>query len=378
MKKIAILTQPLGHNYGGMLQAWALQQVVTQLGYNVVTIDRQPAKLSLTYLFIRLAYRALLKGLGKGKSPIFIESKKKVAYKNTRDFISTNLIMSEPLFSTLQLIEHFDDIGYDAVIVGSDQTWRPKYSPCIENFYLDFLEKKKIKKIAYASSFGVSEWEYDAELTARCSKLANLFDWISVREDSGVELCKKYFNIDADHVLDPTLLLSQSDYRKLIGQGRLDSKSSGIYTYILDSSSEKTQLIESFAKEHAEQVYSCQAKCSIEESIDPHDMLMPDPRDWLAGFANAKYVITDSFHGTVFSIIFNKPFISISNSGRGATRFQSLLKIFNLEDRLVSNHNEITHKLSMKPINYDIINNILDIERKKSVSLLMKAIDNGV
>ena len=349
MKKVAILTQPLGHNYGGMLQAWALQQVVTQLGYNVVTIDRHPAKLSLTYLFIRLAYRALLKGLGKGKSPIFIESKKKFAYKNTRNFISTNLIMSEPLFSTSQLIEHFDDIGYDAVIVGSDQTWRPKYSPCIENFYLDFLEKKKIKKIAYASSFGVSEWEYDAELTARCSKLANLFDWISVREDSGVELCKKYFNLDVDHVLDPTLLLSQSDYKKLIGQDRLDSKSSGVYTYILDPSSEKKQLIESFAKEHAEMVYSCQAKCSIEDSIDHHDIIMPDPRDWLAGFANAKYVITDSFHGVVFSIIFEKPFICIVNEGRGSSRFSSLFKTLGLSADLKEYSSKLTHIKAIDP-----------------------------
>lgn len=348
-KKVAILTQPLGHNYGGMLQAWALQQVVTQLGYNVVTIDRQPAKLSFIYLFIRLAYRALLKGLGKRKSPIFIESKKKFAYKNTKNFISTNLIMSEPLFSTFQLIEHFDNIGYDAVIVGSDQTWRPKYSPCIENFYLDFLENKKIKKIAYAPSFGVSEWEYDAGLTARCSKLAKLFDWISVREDSGVNLCKKYFDINVDHVLDPTLLLSQDDYKKLIGRDRLNYNSSGIYTYILDPSSEKTQLIESFAIEHKEVVYSCQAKSSVEDSIDPHDILMPDPRDWLAGFANAKYVITDSFHGVVFSIIFEKPFICIVNEGRGASRFSSLFKTLGLSADLKEYSSKLTHIKAIDP-----------------------------
>ena len=376
--KVAILTQPLGHNYGGMLQAWALQQVLSNLGCEVITIDRQPIRPSFVYVCARLAYRIIMKVFSKRKTSIFIESKKSIAYQNTKKFIELNLSVSESIYSTRQLKEHFDKNAYNAVVVGSDQTWRPRYSPCIENFYLDFLETSNIKKIAYATSFGVSNWEYDSELTNQCSKLAKLFDWISVREDSGVTLCKQYFNLDVDQVLDPTLLLNQEDYKKLIGLDMLNAKNSGIYTYILDYSSEKTQLVESLSKQYQEEIFCCQAKSSIEGSIDTDDMIMPDPRQWLAGFANAKYVITDSFHGTVFSIIFNKPFISISNSDRGATRFRSLLKIFSLEDRLLTSLDEINHQLIIKPINYDLVNNLLEIERKKSVSYLTNVFSDGV
>lgn len=357
-KRVAILTQPLGHNYGGLMQAWALQQVITHLGYNVITIDRQPTPPSLLYFSARIVYRVIQKILGKRKIPILIESQKRNAYRNTNDFIDQKICMSVPIYSTNQLTRHFNKIGYEAVIVGSDQTWRPKYSPCIENYYLDFLEKNNIKKIAYASSFGVGEWEYDKSLTKKCSRLIKLFDWVSVREDSGVELCKHYLNIEVDQVFDPTLLLNKKEYKELIGEDRLLSENKGIYTYILDPNTEKCELIEVIAEKLNETIFNCQAKYSLENAMDINDATMPDPKDWLAGFANAEYVITDSFHGMVFSIIFNKKFLVIPNKDRGLDRFYSLLKILNLQDRIQTGWKD-QHEVLSKDIDYFEINELI-------------------
>jgi uncharacterized protein YqgQ len=334
--KIAIMTQPLGKNYGGIMQAWALQQVLKRMGHEVVTIDRQPDQPSMAYKAARLAYRAGMKAIGKRKAPINFEKHLPTILQHTRSFIDQHITMSEPLYSTQQLRDHFDRENYDAVIVGSDQTWRPKYSPNIYNFYLDFLEDKEILRIAYASSFGVDEWEYTEEQTKRCAELAKKFDAISVREDSGIELCRKYLGVEATHVLDPTLLLDKEDYLQLIGPERLKAQPEGVYTYFLDKTSNKLALAQQASDELGELVYSCQAEYSIgSEQAEIDKCVMPDIRDWLAGFANAKYVITDSFHGMVFSIIHEKLFSIVINKSRGMSRFDSLAKLSGTNQNLI-------------------------------------------
>lgn len=339
--KIAIMTQPLGKNYGGIMQAWALQQVLKRMGHEVVTIDRQPDEPSLVYRAARFAKRVGLKAVGKRKAPINLEKHLPTILQHTKSFIDQHLTMSEPLYSTQQLRGHFDRENYDAVIVGSDQTWRPKYSPNIYNFFLDFLEDKKILRIAYASSFGVDEWEYTEEQTKRCAELAKKFDAISVREDSGVELCRKYLGVEATHVLDPTMLLDKEDYLQLIGPDRPNKKKQGVYTYFLDKAPEKLMRAERFAKELGGPVYSCQANYNIGEgkSSSLKDFVMPDIRDWLAGFGNARLVLTDSFHGAVLSIMLNRPFWVVINEQRGSARFESLLSSTGHKDSILNAQN---------------------------------------
>lgn len=335
--KIAIMTQPLGKNYGGIMQAWALQQVLKRMGHEVVTIDRQPDQPGIAYRSARLAYRTAMKAIGKRKAPINFEKHLPTILQHTQAFIDQHLSLSEPLYSTAQLRAHFDRENYDAVIVGSDQTWRPKYSPNIYNFFLDFLEDKNIRRIAYASSFGVDEWEYTEEQTRRCAELAKKFDAISVREDSGVELCRKHLGVEATHVLDPTLLLDKKDYLELIGPERVKEKPEGIYTYFLDKTPEKHELAKQASNELGEPVFSCQAACSI--GADHNDIdkyIMPDPREWLAGFENAKYALTDSFHGIAFSIATHKPHAAIANKARGVARMKSLCNLCGLENIILS------------------------------------------
>ncbi|PKH80807.1 polysaccharide pyruvyl transferase family protein [Psychrobacter sp. 4Bb] len=342
------MTQPLGKNYGGIMQAFALQKVLKDKGYEVITIDYNHKSPKYVYSKARLAYRSAKKMAGKRKAPINLENQINQLTEGNRKFIDKHILQSEYIDNDKNLKKHFKKNRYDAVIVGSDQTWRPKYSPNIYNFYLQFLKgKKNIKRIAYASSFGVDNWEYSVEETKKCTKLAKLFDAISVREQSGVDLCKEYLGVDSELVLDPTLLLEKEDYLSLIGSRYKQGKNEGVFTYFLDKNADKNKAAEHIAQEISTHVYSCQAKHSLGDlsSNNLEDYKLPAVQDWLASFANAEFVLTDSFHGMVFSIVFGKPFLVIVNEKRGSARFKSLLNKLDGLDYLVNDPLEIINGL---------------------------------
>lgn len=374
--KVAIMTQPLGKNYGGIMQAWALQKVLKEMGHEPVTVDRQLEPPSIAYKTARLIYRAGMKVIGKRKGLISYEQHMPNILQHTQSFIDQHIIMSEPLYNTPQLRDHFDREKYCAVIVGSDQTWRPKYSPNIENFFLDFLENVNIKRLSYASSFGVDNWEFSEKQTKRCAQLIRYFDAVSVRESSAVELCKNYLGITAEHVLDPTLMLSKASYIKLIGDERIKANPQGVFTYFLDKTPEKQAMASMAAAQLDDTVYSRQAKCSLASDIacTLDDYRMPDVRDWLAGFVNAKYVLTDSFHGVVFSILFNKPFLAIGNHERGLSRFSSLLEIVGLSKCLVFVGNEDKSSSANIDINWNHVNSLLFSFREQSFEFLNESL----
>ena len=201
---------------------------------------------------------------------------------------------------------------FDAYLVGSDQVWRPIYSYCLSNYFLDFTIGQHVKRIAYAASFGTSKWEFTEGQTTRCAALAKQFDAISVREDSGVVLCKKYLGVDAVHLLDPTMLLNKEDYIRLVEQEQIPSSEKKLMTYILDQSEEKQAIVRKISQTLSlspnvvmpEKNFAQVGKKDIDQCV------FPPVTDWLRGFMDAEYVVTDSFHGTVFSIIFNKPFVA--------------------------------------------------------------------
>ena len=251
--------------------------------------------------------------------------------------------------------------NFDAYIVGSDQTWRPAYNwgDRLYYMYLDFVkDNDSVKKIAYAASFGVDNWEYSQDQTNKCKELIKKFDAISVREVSGIALCRDYLNVEAQHLLDPTLLLSADDYRLLIKDKDFGYKGE-VCVYILDMTEEKRRLINVFCSKNNLRWYP------VGTCLNNGDM--PSIESWLAGFDKAKYVITDSFHGSVFSIIFNKPFVSIGNNARGMSRFDSLLGVFNLEDRLVSENDELR---TITPPNWEAVNAIRSEWQEKSINFL--------
>ncbi len=241
----------------------------------------------------------------------------------------------------------------DTFIVGSDQVWRYPYYHSIGNniFHLNFAAADK-KKIACAVSFGVDFFEGTPQDTKITKYYVNQFDNISVREDTGVELCKNVFNVDATHILDPVFMADKSVWNKILEKAdKIDE--SFIASYVLDKSKTALSLL-SVAKN----------KFDLLKSFDMADGSKGENtsvENWLWRIKNAKFFITDSFHGVCFAVIFNKPFIVLANKSRGYSRFKSLLALLNLEDRLILDFDlKTVQNLIDKPIDYQKVNQILN------------------
>lgn len=334
--KIGVYTQPLRTNYGGILQAWAMQKVLRDMGHDVTTFDPDPF-LSLSWKKKPYVYckRFIGKLLGRIDT-IYIEKRynteRKIIMQNLCPFIDKNINRT--------IYRQIDDIrveDYDVLLAGSDQVWRPRYNQHIEHSFFDFAyHHSSVKRIAYAASFGTDKWEYTEEQTRVCAELVKKFDSISVREKSGVDLCKKYFEVDAVHVLDPTMLLPRKDYEELIDNGVPTHKPEGnLLSYILDETEKKNNFIKKVAEERNLKPFQGQAK-NNNAKVSLNERIQPPIEQWLRNFRDASFVITDSFHACVFSIIFGKPFIVINNEQRGSSRLQSLLSMFMIKDHLIS------------------------------------------
>ena len=376
-KKIGILTQPLTNNYGGILQNYALHKVLKQNNLHPCTINRQFPPASKRILFASVLKRAIDKYILRKDVVVRVwETKKEEAVINQHfnRFIDENINTTSPIYCNLDshLIKKY---ACNAYIVGSDQVWRPQYSPCITNYFFDFLDRQQnVKKIAYAVSFGVDNWEFTVEQTEECSNLAKQFDAISVREDSAIDLCKQHFEVEATHVLDPTMLLTKEDYIHLTELDNTPKKENILFSYTLDKSDDKISFIRQIAKKYKLQSVSGMPSNSFalkKSKKDLSDCIFPSITEWIAGFRDARFVVTDSFHGTVFAILFNKPFVVFANEKRGNARMNSLLKMFNLEDRLVTSTD---FDSNLFELNYSGINNILEKERDKSITFLLNAL----
>lgn len=367
-KKIAILTQPLGYNYGGIIQNYALQMVLKNRGFDVETISREYKITKLRLLLSKLKNEVFSRFKEGGKK-IFSESEKKYIASEMLRFIDEYINKSKKLYSTEELQKYFENKDFDIVVVGSDQTWRPKYSPNIYNYYLDFLvENKRIKKTAYASSFGTDTWEYSEKESVKCKELVKQFNAISVRESSGVTLCKKELGVKVEWTLDPAMLLDKDHYMSLV-QGVEDVNKGGLFNYTLDERADKQMFISEISNELKLNIYKNQPKRSLSKALKSTsitDYKYPSIERWLKSFYNADFIVTDSFHGTIFSIIFNKPFLSIVNKERGASRFYSLLEKFDLQERLIVDYTQFNREIFNKEIDYSSVNKKLNELRSHS------------
>ena len=380
--KIGILTQPLHNNYGGLLQNYALQQVLKGMGHKVETLDWCQAKLSfLQWLSLRkkmlLSY--IKKNLDKPRYEL-TDEEVKIIGKQTNRFVSKYIHASTYTIHSLEDLEKIDKNGvYDTYVVGSDQVWRPSYNGgMLTAMFLGFVKRDAVKRIAYAASFGTSEWEFTPQMTEECARLAKQFDLITVREKSGVMLCREYLGVEAANVLDPTMLLNSEDYEKVVVNENEPKSSGTLFNYILDPSEEKKSLIERLADNQGLQAFTIMPKCQAENRTKwdvkhrIEDCVFPSVTSWLRGFMDAEMVVVDSFHGAVFSIIFNKPFWVIANAERGNARFESLLGLFGLEDRMISLGEEVDWK---KEIDWKRVNDIRQKEKERSLGLLKEVLN---
>lgn len=384
--KIAILTQPIYINYGGILQAYAVQKVLKDMGHDVVTLDipwTSSTRLTLfsqLYLFFATIFYY---ALGRIKSKdIFLpfNTKKRNAElinNSMRSFICKYIDLSCPIYTEEQLKDYILKNNIDACIVGSDQVWRPRYSPNIGWFFLNFISNNdKIKKIALSASFGTEEWEYNEEQTKMAIESIKKFDAISVREASGVLLCKEKLGVDAIHIVDPTMMLSCCDYSLLIRSDILCDKivrSHAIFAYILDLDNTKREIIDKYSQ----QLHRPVSRITTEVKLSPYTskskakkLYPPSVSCWLNNFEKSDFVITDSFHGTVFSILYHRPFVVVRNQHRGLVRIESLLDTFGLQHRLISSSDVFSDDWLMNGINWNKVDKILSTCRAKFQSFL--------
>lgn len=372
--RVGILTLPLHTNYGGILQAYALQTVLERMGHEVHIIEEINFPLRLSLWKKPLSYgKRIVKNILGRKCIVLYEQKynkeQPIIRQYTDQFINQYIhIAKYEKFSTIMESE------YDAIVVGSDQVWRPKYFGYnqIENAYLKFAKDWNIKRIAYAASFGTDEWEYTFRQTQECKSLVKKFDAVSVREISGVDLCKVNLEINAQHVLDPTLLLERDDYVRLFEEKSIPRSEGTLLNYILDETPEKDALIKNVANSKSLIPFRVNSKVE-NSSASLFERIQPSVESWLRGFYDAKFVITDSFHACVFSILFKKQFVVCGNEERGLARLKSLLSILGLENRLIT---AVKQLQELQEIDFDEVYKKLDKLKNTSWSFLYEMCQN--
>lgn len=375
--RIGILTLPPHDNYGGILQAYALQTVLERMGHDVVVFNKPIKKQVLPFpmSFLHYIVRFIKKYIFR-KTNVYVFKEQKIYKYQKANTLYTYAFVNTHLHN--KFIDTLGDIKdeYDAIIAGSDQVWRKKYfnyswkNSNTDDAYLAFTNDWNIKRIAYAASFGVDYIELDDTDILKCKEAIQKFKAVSVRERTGVDICKKHFNVDAKWVADPTLLLDVSDYLTLAKDSNSLFTGKYILKYALDESEEIYGLAHNLEEQKGYPMKELKTHEKDNLSEISNCTRLP-VEEWLYAFAHADYILTDSFHGTVFSILFHKQFTVIANKERGITRFTSLLSMFGLEDRLIYTPNEYKQ---LPDIDYDKVDIRLEQRRSEALDFLSKVL----
>lgn len=364
--RIAILTLPLHTNFGGILQCYALQTVLQSMGHEVSVLNTAFDKVDCKTR-IGLFIKRLIKTMLRRESKFYgWKTEREITRKNTLSFISKHINIRN--VADLSLLNEDE---FDAIVVGSDQIWRPcYYHEPIANAYLKFAKDwTRVNRVAYAASFGTDSWEYTQQQTEECAALLKLFSAVSVRERSGINLCEKYFGKHAVQTLDPTLLLTKECYQSLVSQSSAERHDGGLCYYFLDATPEKLQLAQKVAMDKKMVAYWGNNPNVEKYHLYFEERIQISVEQWLANLMDASLVVTDSFHGCVFSILFNKPFLAIGNKERGLDRFISLLSQFGLEHNLLTSCNDEV-SISESHFDWNDINRKLQALRETSMMFL--------
>ena len=363
--KIGILTLRLHKNYGGILQNYALNKFLTDLGHEVKTInivwDIRPKGF---YAFLIYSKRFLMFLLGK-RVNIFRErsimEQDKISNEQITAFKQKYIPLTE-VFLVPGTSFHKLNGRFDAFVVGSDQVWRPKYTKGVEKYFLDFLSDNQAIRLSYSASFGSSYNEYSEKQRQTCGKLIKLFKGVSVREKAAITLIKDslLWEVNPIQHIDPTFLLERKVYEQFIQR---NPNKGGLYNYILDSNDDKNIVLNKVANKLGLTPYTLLNGSLSNDS----NQVLKSVEIWLTSIADAEFVYTDSYHGCVFSIIFNKPFLVYGNAQRGKARFESLLSLFGLEYRYIDTGSEFQEDSLMVPINWKQVNHIITKEKDRSL-----------
>lgn len=269
---------------------------------------------------------------------------------------------------------------FDAYVVASDVLWY--YDAMIKSgymFMLDFADDEKIK-VSYSTSFGNTRGFFPDRELAKAKYLLKRFDAVSTREFEGVDICKEKFDIEATQVMDPVFLSDMKNWKKLEDRAERKEKDKFIFAYYLDPTDEKIALLKHLSRENGLTIVSItdkQTKTKEKQELLKDCGVLRDASidEFIYHIKNAEFVLTDSFHGMCFSLIFNKPFYTFVNTVRGSSRFETLSKIVGVEDRLIWDYKSEFDNTNPFLIDYKIINDRLGKKIQESKDWLEKAIN---
>ncbi|MDY3918002.1 MAG: polysaccharide pyruvyl transferase family protein [Candidatus Limivivens sp.] len=347
---VGILGVWFGCNYGSIATYYALEKTIESFGLKVLMVHRPRLEAD--------------DGRMKGRHSI--------------RFAEENYEISKSY--------HVSEIGElnelcDAFVLGSDQLWNYGVTKIFgHSYFLDFAAPDK-KKIAYATSFGGSQFLAPWSFTREAARCMRRMDAVSVREADGVKLCRDLFGVKAAHVLDPVLMSDPGILSELAEKSERREDAPYIATYILDPTPEKREALLYVSEKLDKKLVNMldgwynkfpanKKKLNLENTIEKLQV-----EEWLCYFKYSDFVITDSFHGTCMAILFQKPFIAIGNPGRGTSRFESLLGSLNLTHRFVERPEKIPEDSSLlEELDYTEVNRILEKERETSRNWLREAL----
>lgn len=369
MKKIITVTFQNAYNYGATLQCYALQKALCDKGYDVTVLNYDNPKIGNMYkpIFfsdIKKSKKRFI--LSIVKSLIHFKPRYKRA-KNFVNFIDNNISLSKKVKASE--IEN-NCIQADCYITGSDQVWNTDITKGFDNIYtLNF--NCNAKKISYAASVGESSCI--SKYNKMYKKIMDNLDYISVREnDAKVEL-DKITQKDIKVTLDPTLLLEKEKWDYFLDKNGKDDNEEYICAYVVSQDKEHLKIVnELSAKRGLKVIHFGIKNPGYNNTLETR--YAQGPIDFINTIKNAEYVITTSFHATVFSIIFNKKFWVIPHKKTGE-RVRDLLKKLGIEDRAVDSLEEFKTKDFNAEIDWKSVNKKLEIERQKSEEWLLNALE---
>lgn len=343
--KIGLLTYHHSDSYGATLQTFATCRVLKQLGHDVTIIDLP-----------------LHEGGGIIKRIAFLP-------KN----LSTQRLWKKIYPPFTQRFNSYQELktanfDFDCLLVGSDQTWNPKISRDLcRAFFLDF-GGDNVRRVSYASSFALNSWpeEYQS-LFPQVNQALHQFNAISVRENTGQELLKREFGLESTLVLDPTLL--NTDYSELTGEIKPNEK---MICFLMKRSPLQMQKVRQLAKEMHETPYQMATiyPCKGYKYIYP-----PSISQWLRNITGAKLVVTDSFHGLVFCLIYHKDFVVVTPDTGANSRQRDLMAKLGLSNRYFLDTDTISiADIIQHPIDYKLVDTVLAKERNESLDYLKAAL----
>ncbi len=335
---IAILNFWWSLNYGAILTAYALQQTLKDWGY--------------TSRLVNYVHGWCRKHYNNSFSDKFAERYLKLTkpFENVADLAQLNQMA-------------------DSFVVGSDQVFRLKYNTGHDfYYYLPFAAFDK-KKIACSASFGLSELEGSAGDKLMAKYYLSAFDDISVRETAGVSLCREELGCEAVQIMDPVFWFEQDRWNELIDNAEDKENVDFGLSYVLDSEKETLDIVEVVHKK-----FGAVKVVDMGNAQKDKDIRL-SPEQWLYNIKNCRYLITDSFHGVCFAIIFNKPFVCVANRERGASRFESLFNQLDLASRLLFNDENLAERADVfAAFDYEKINQKLAAEVVRSRNWLNEAL----